>query len=106
MAKAKAKKKNKKQLAPVSIIVFVLCACIVLYFVVSIVKKQIEINKSIDTRNELMSVLDSQLDENNELEVAISQGDESALAEEYARKKGYVMPDERVYVDITPGEEQ
>ena len=29
--------------------------------------------------------------------------DEKELAEEYARKKGYVMPDERVYVDITPG---
>ena len=29
--------------------------------------------------------------------------DKKELAEEYARKKGYVMPDERVYVDITPG---
>ncbi len=105
MANAKAKKK-RKQIAPASIIVFVLCACIVLYFVVSIVKKQIEINKSTETRNELVSVLESQQAENKELEVAISQGDESALAEEYARKKGYVMPDERVYVDITPGEEQ
>ena len=104
MAKAKAKK-EKKQIKPVSIVVFVLCACIVLYFVVSIVKKQVEINKSIATRNELMSALDSQLDENNQLQDAISLGDESALAEEYARKKGYVMPDERVYVDITPGEE-
>ena len=105
MANANAKKK-KKQIAPVSIIVFVLCACIVLYFVVSIVKKQIEINKSTEARDELVSVLESQQAENKELEAAISQGDESALAEEYARKKGYVMPDERVYVDITPGEEQ
>ena len=38
--------------------------------------------------------------------LAATNGDESALAEEYARKKGYVMPDERVYVDITPGEEE
>lgn len=105
MANTKAKKK-RKQIAPVSIIVFVLCACIVLYFVVSIVKKQIEINRNTDTRNELVSVLESRQAENAELEVAISEGDESALAEEYARKKGYVMPDERVYVDITPGEEQ
>ncbi len=105
MANAKTKKK-RKQIAPVSIIVFVLCACIVLYFVVSIVKKQIEINKNTDTRNELVSVLESRQAENEELEAAISEGDESALAEEYARKKGYVMPDERVYVDITPGEEQ
>ena len=105
MANAKAKKK-RKQIAPGSIIVFVLCACIVLYFVVSIVKKQIEINKNTDTRDELVSVLESRQAENEELEVAISEGDESALAEEDARKKGYVMPDERVYVDITPGEEQ
>ena len=105
MANAKTKKK-KKQIAPVSIVVFVLCACIVLYFVVSIVKKQIEINKNEDTHQELVSILESQQAENQELEAAISEGDESALAEEYARKKGYVMPDDRVYVDITPGEEQ
>ncbi len=105
MANTKTRKK-RKQVAPVSIIVFVLCACIVLYFVVSIVKKQIEINKNEDTRQELVSILESQQAENQELEAAISEGDESALAEEYARKKGYVMPDDRVYVDITPGEEQ
>ncbi len=105
MANTKTRKK-RKQVAPVSIIVFVLCACIVLYFVVSIVKKQIEINKNEDTHQELVSILESQQAENQELEAAISEGDESALAEEYARKKGYVMPDDRVYVDITPGEEQ
>lgn len=105
MANTKTRKK-RKQVAPVSIIVFALCACIVLYFVVSIVKKQIEINKNEDTRQELVSILESQQAENQELEAAISEGDESALAEEYARKKGYVMPDDRVYVDITPGEEQ
>ena len=105
MANTKTRKK-RKQVAPVSIVVFVLCACIVLYFVVSIVKKQIEINKNEDTRQELVSILESQQAENQELEAAISEGDESALAEEYARKKGYVMPDDRVYVDITPGEEQ
>ena len=32
--------------------------------------------------------------------------DEEALIEEYARKKGYVKSDERVYVDITPGQEE
>ncbi len=98
-------RKKRKQIAPVSIIVFVLCSCIVLYFVISIIKKQVEINKNTNTRDELVSVLESQNAENKELEAAISEGDESALAEEYARKKGYVMPDERVYVDITPGAE-
>ena len=44
--------------------------------------------------------------ENEALEKAVSEGDEAALVEEYARKKGYVMPDERVYVDITPGAEE
>ena len=105
MANTKAKKK-RKQIAPVSIIVFILCSCIVLYFVVNIIKKQIEINKNTDTRNELVSILESRQAENEELEIAISEGDESALAEEYARKKDYVYPDERVYVDITPGEEE
>ncbi len=98
---AKTKKKNK--LNNRSIIAIVLGTCILLYLVVSIVKAQIDISKKEADLAALQSTYESQLAENEALESAVSKGDEAELAEEYARKKGYVMPDERVYVDITPG---
>ena len=67
------------------------------------VKAQSEINAKQAQLTELESIYESQIAENEELEAAIKDGDKKELAEEYARKKGYVMPDERVYVDITPG---
>jgi cell division protein FtsB len=67
------------------------------------VKAQSEINAKEAQLTELESIYESQIAENEELEAAIKDGDKKELAEEYARKKGYVMPDERVYVDITPG---
>ena len=73
------KEKKKNQLNSRSVIVIVLC---------------------------FARLYESQLAENEELEAAIKDGDKKELAEEYARKKGYVMPDERVYVDVTPGSEE
>lgn len=99
-------KKNRKQPKPISIIVLVLCSCIVLYFVFSFIKVNREINEKEAQLTELESIHESQIAENNALEEAVSKGDEEALKEEYARKKGYVKSDERVYVDITPGQEE
>ena len=98
-----AKKKSKKKLNNTSIIAIIICSCILLYLVVSIVKTQININKKEAELAALQSTYESQVAENEALEDAVSKGDEAELVEEYARKKGYVMPDERVYVDITPG---
>lgn len=98
-----AKKRAKKKLNNTSIIAIILCSCILLYLVVSIVKSQVEINKKEAELAALQSTLESQNAENEELEEALSHGDKAEVIEEYARKKGYVMPDERVYVDITPG---
>ncbi len=98
-----AKKKSKKKLNNTSIIAIIICSCILLYLVVSIVKAQININKKEAELAALQSTYESQVAENEALEDAVSKGDEAELVEEYARKKGYVMPDERVYVDITPG---
>lgn len=96
-------KKNKKQLKPVSIIVLVVCSCIVLYFGISIVKEFSEYNQNKNELTNAVSVHESQVSENEALEKVIDEGDEDKIIEEYARDKGYVMPDERVYVDITPG---
>ncbi|MBR4286602.1 MAG: septum formation initiator family protein [Clostridia bacterium] len=96
-------KKNKKQLKPVSIIVLVVCSCIVLYFGISIVKEFSEYKQNKNELTNAVSVHESQVSENEALEKVIDEGDEDKIIEEYARDKGYVMPDERVYVDITPG---
>ncbi len=104
MALAKKKKKNKVE--PKSIFVFAFCACIVLVLLVGIVQKIGDNNAKQKEMAALNNTLESLVSENEALEEAAKEGDEKKLAEEYARKKGYVMPDERVYVDITPGSEE
>ena len=98
---AKAKKKN--QLNSRSVIVIVLCFVFLLYLGISLIKAQSEINAKEAQLAELQRVYDVKVAENNAVKSAIKNGNKKELAEEYARKKGYVMPDERVYVDITPG---
>ena len=101
-----AKEKKKNQLNSRSVIVIVLCFVVLLYMGIRFVKKQSEINAKEAQLTELESVLESISVSNEEVSAAIEDGDKDELAEEYARKKGYVMPDERVYVDITPGSEE
>lgn len=101
-----AKKKKKKQNKTFSIILIAACCLVLLYFGIRFIKAQAEINTKEAQLNALESTYDEQTGKNEELKDALSEGDESALAEEYARQKGYVMPDERVYVDITPGAEE
>ncbi len=99
-----AREKKKNQLNPRSAIVIVLCFVLFLYMGIRFIKAQSEINAKEAQLTELESIYESQVAENEELKTAIKNGDKKELAEEYARKKGgYVMPDERVYVDITPG---
>ncbi len=95
-------KKTKKQFKPVSIIAVLICSCIVLYFGISIVKEFSEHVKKKAELTNAESVLESQNSENEALQKAVDEGDKDAIVEKYAREKGYVKPDERVYVDITP----
>ena len=106
MVEVLAKAKKKKQIKPVSIIAIILCSCIILYFVISFIKSYNEIKEKETQLTELESILESQVAENKSLEEFISNGDEEAFMEEQARKKGYGKSDERVYVDITPGQEE
>ena len=96
--KKAAKKKNNYSIAAI-----VVCSAIILYLIVSIVKVQIDINKKEADLAILQSTLESQIAENEALSEAIEKGDEAEIVKEYARKKGYVMPEEHVYKDITPG---
>ncbi|MGN0526528.1 MAG: septum formation initiator family protein [Acutalibacteraceae bacterium] len=97
-----AKKKTKKTKS-FSIIVVAVCVVLVLFLGVRFIKAQNEINEKQAQLTELQSQYDEVVAQNEDVKNAISENDENALAEEYARKKGYVMPDERVYVDVTPG---
>ncbi len=101
-----ARKKNKSKVEPRSIIVFALCTCIVLVLLLGIVEKIGDNNAKQKEKDTLNVTLNELVSENKALEEAAKGGDEKKLAEEYARKKGYVKPDERVYVDITPGSEE
>lgn len=97
------KEKKKNQLNSRSVIVIVLCFVLLLYMGIRFVKKQSEINAKQAQLTELQSIEASLAASNEEVSAALKDGDKDELAEEYARKKGYVKPDERVYVDITPG---
>ncbi len=97
--------KKKKKLNNSSVIAIIICCGIVLCLLVSIIKSQVKYNKQQSELAALQSTYESLTAENQALEDAVSGKSEAELAEEYARKKGYVMPDERVYVDITPGNE-
>ena len=97
------KKKTNKNKRTVSIIVIVFCMVVAVYFAISFFKTQSEINAKEAELTALENLYESQLSENEELQNAINNTDEEELAKEYAREKGYVHPDERVYVDITPG---
>ena len=99
--KKKAKSTKKKSNFSIAVIIF--CSAVILYLVVSIVKVQIDINKKEADLAILQSTYESQVAENEILKDAIEKGDEAEIVKEYARKKGYVMPDEHVYKDITPG---
>ncbi len=98
-----AKGKKKNQLNSRSVIVIILCFVILLYMGIRFIKAQSKINAKEAQLTELESVLESISVSNEEVSAAIEDGDKDELVEKYARKKGYVMPDERVYVDITPG---
>ncbi len=98
-----AKENKKNQLNSRSVIVIVLCFVLLLYMGIRFVKKQSEINAKQAQLTELQSIEASLAASNKEVSAALKDGDKDELAEEYARKKGYVKPDERVYVDITPG---
>lgn len=101
-----ANEKKKNQLNSRSVIVIVLCFVLLLYMGIRFIKAQSEINAKQAQLTERESVLESLVASNEEVSAALEDGDKDELAEEYARKKGYVKPDERVYVDITPGSEE
>lgn len=62
----------------------------------SLVSKNIRLNRELD---DVQGQLDAIEEENAALDALVDEENETALMEEYARKSGYVYPDERVYID-------
>lgn len=88
------KKGNKKiRIAVISLVaVFVL---IMGAWIASLVSKNIKLNKEL---GEKQAELAGWQEENAALDALVDEENETALMEEYARKAGYVYPDERVYI--------
>lgn len=62
----------------------------------TLVSKNIKLNKELDDVQGELAALE---EENAALDALVDEENETALMEEYARKSGYVYPDERVYID-------
>lgn len=90
------KTKNRKH----SVILAVLFAALVCYFVATLISLQTKVRAEEKAVNELKNTYQQQLDDNAELEMVIENGDEAAYIEKIAREQyGYAMPDERVYIE-------
>lgn len=73
------------------------------YFVISLINVQMDIKDRKEKAAELEVQYQQQLAENERLQAVVDGGDEDEYIERVAREKlGYVMPDEKVYYNITP----
>ena len=96
MQMAAVKTKNRKH----SIILTVLFAALVCYFVATFISLQTKVRAQESAVEDLQAQYQQQLDENAELEMIIENGNESDYIEKVAREQyGYAKPDERVYYD-------
>lgn len=97
MRKNKQKKKRRN-----SFIILAACLVFVCYFTFTIVDQQSNIKAASQEKEQLQNQLNEQLLENEELSRLIEEGEEADYMERIAREKlGYVMPDERVFYDIS-----
>lgn len=62
-----------------------------------------DVKKKETELEQLSEYYDSVLEKNNELSYLLNDADENELFEQLARSHGYAYPDEKIYLDITPG---
>lgn len=88
--------KNRKH----SVILAVLFFALVCYFVATLISLQMQVRAQENTRDALEAQYNQQIEDNNELQHLIDEGNESDYIEKIAREQyGYAKPDERVYYD-------
>lgn len=99
---AKGKPKKRKQNGITSLLIKLAVAGASVYLVVSFVSGQLQVSEKQRKLAELDIKLETQTEQNAELERLMESGDEDAYVERMAREKlGYARPDERVFVDIS-----
>lgn len=73
------------------------------YFVISLINVQMDIKERKEEVSALKIEYEEQVAENEQLQAVVDGGDEAEYIERIAREKlGYVMPDEKVYYNVTP----
>ena len=88
--------KNRKR----SVILTVLFCALVCYFLATFFSLQTKVRAQEREVAQLQKTYQQQIDDNNELQRLIEEGNESEYIEKIAREQyGYAKPDERVYYD-------
>ena len=100
---AKKQKQRKKQRPKYSFVLTIALLLAVGYFLISFIGLKLDIREKEKEQTEVHARYEEQLAENERLQAIVDGGDEGAYIERVAREKlGYVMPNEKVYYDITP----
>ena len=98
-----AEMRKKTKIKPFSIIKVLLCACVVFLLVGSIAREASELSAKKQEKAQLETQLAEQNAENAIMDDKLSNGDIDELKEQIARENDYIMPDEQVVIDVTPG---
>ncbi|NLA77604.1 MAG: septum formation initiator family protein [Clostridiales bacterium] len=102
--KKRASKKKAPQRQFNSFILTVAIVAVFGYFIMTFIQLRIDIKERKSEITRLQAEYNQKLAENEQIQGIIDNGDESDYFEIIARQQhGYIMPDERVYYDATPG---
>ena len=91
--KKQGNNKKKKLAVFAAIVVFVI---VMTAWAGTLVHKNIQLNRELGEKKDELAAWQ---EENAALDALVDEENETALMEEYARKSGYVYPDERVYIN-------
>lgn len=90
------KKQSDKKIRIVILSAVAVFAVVMTAWIGTLISENIKLNKELgEKENELAAWQE----ENAALDALVDEENETALMEEYARKSGYVYPDERVYIN-------
>lgn len=96
-------KKKRRKTQKHSFILSVALLLVAGYFAISFISSLLEIREKEQEVDNVKAQYEAQLADNEKLQAVVDGGDEKEYIERIAREKlGYVMPDEKVYYDITP----
>lgn len=85
---------KKKSIAVIAIIA--VFAIFMSAWIGTLISQKVKLEKELNEKQEVLAAMQ---EENTALEALVDEENETALMEKYARKAGYVYPDERVYIN-------